>query len=67
MPTKPKTSNQQNKPNPVVTVECIFCKRTRDVGPYEIPKGEVPMCTIECGGVMVAKSAKADLRRALRR
>ena len=28
----------------VVTVRCVRCKTTRDIGPGEIPKGSYPMC-----------------------
>lgn len=29
---------------PVVIVECPKCKARREVGPGEIPEGEVPIC-----------------------
>lgn len=40
----------------VVTVECIGCKARREVGPGEIPAGEVPMCSL-CLLPMVAVRA----------
>lgn len=40
-----------------VTVRCVYCKKTREVGPRDVPPGGMPMC--ECGGVMVAESASA--------
>lgn len=42
-------------------VRCIYCRQTKEIGPGEIPPGDVPMC--DCGGVMVAVSATARRRR----
>lgn len=40
-----------------VTVKCIGCGKTKEVGPGEVPKGEMPMC--ECMNPMVAVSAES--------
>lgn len=40
-----------------VKVRCIYCSKTRNVGPGDVTPGDVPMCG--CGGVMVAVSATA--------
>lgn len=39
-----------------VTVKCVACGRQRDVGPGEVPAGEVPTCD-RCMGPMVAVSS----------
>ena len=44
-----------------VVVECISCKKRRNVGPGEIPSGDVPMCD-DCSMPMVAKEARGTLR-----
>lgn len=41
-----------------VTVKCIGCGSKKEVGPGEIPKGEVPMCD-KCFNPMIAVSAKS--------
>lgn len=39
-----------------VTVKCISCGKKRDVGPGEIPAGDVPTCD-DCYMPMVAVKA----------
>jgi hypothetical protein len=46
--------------NVTVKVRCIYCRKTKNLGPGEVPAGDVPMC--DCGGVMVAESASAKRR-----
>lgn len=41
-----------------VTVKCVVCGKKKEIGPNEIPKGEVPMC--ECFNPMIPVSAKSD-------
>ena len=43
--------------NVTVKVRCIYCRKTKNIGPGDVQQGDVPMC--ECGGVMVAESARA--------
>lgn len=47
----PKKRTNQNL-IPVVIVRCAQCSKRREIGPGEIPKGEVPMCD-ECFVPMV--------------
>jgi hypothetical protein len=41
-----------------VTVRCVSCQGTREVGPGEVPAGDIPMCPT-CFMPMVAVSAQA--------
>jgi hypothetical protein len=45
----------------VVTVRCISCKKTREIGPGEIAPGDMPFC--DCGSVMVAVKASRRYAR----
>lgn len=40
-----------------VVARCMSCNATRNIGPYEIPIGEVPICG-KCGMPMIATTAK---------
>ncbi len=42
----------------IITVKCVLCNRVRQVGPGEIPKDEVPLCS-RCGMPMTPIRAKA--------
>ena len=43
---------------PSVTVQCVGCRARREVGPGEVPLGEVPLCGL-CLLPMVAVKASA--------
>ena len=45
---------------PVVIVKCVQCTKRREIGPGEIPKGEVPMCD-DCYVPMVV--VRAELKQ----
>ena len=45
-----------------VTVRCVGCNATREVGPGQIARGDVPMCSA-CFSPMVAVGATAEPRR----
>jgi NAD-dependent SIR2 family protein deacetylase len=45
---------------PVVIVKCVQCNKRREIGPGEIPNGEVPMCD-ECYVPMVP--VRAELKQ----
>jgi hypothetical protein len=45
---------------PVVIVKCVQCMKRREIGPGEVPKGEVPMCD-DCYVPMVA--VRAELKQ----
>lgn len=42
--------------NVLVKVRCIYCSKTRNIGSDGVHPNGVPMC--DCGGVMVAVSAR---------
>lgn len=41
----------------VVVAKCVGCGNKREIGPGEVPKGDVPICE-KCFMPMVAESAK---------
>lgn len=45
-----------------VTAECVSCKTRKDIGPGEVPAGEMPTCP-KCYSPMVAVSASAKSGR----
>jgi hypothetical protein len=45
-----------------VTARCIGCKATREIGPGEVPEGEMPMCSA-CFLPMVAERASSACGR----
>lgn len=44
----------------VVTVRCVGCKATREVGPGGVPSDDVPMCA-SCCLPMIAESALSSV------
>lgn len=45
-----------------VKVRCVGCEATREIGPGQVARGDVPMCTA-CFSPMVAVGATAEPRR----
>ena len=45
-----------------VTVQCVSCKTEREIKPYHIAPGEIPMCD-KCFSPMVVKTATYDPRQ----
>ena len=43
-----------------VKVRCVQCKATKEVGPGDVPEGEMPTCD-QCHAPMVAVSATRRL------
>lgn len=50
-------NGKTDKPDtPVVTVQCVGCKKKKEVRPGDVPEGEMPMCD-DCFNPMLAVSA----------
>lgn len=48
--------DEKNQGQPAVTVRCVACKSTREIGPGEVAADDVPMCE-RCFMPMFAESA----------
>ena len=49
-----------NKQELVIIAKCVGCGEKREIGAFEIPQGEQPMCE-KCFMPMVAESAETKI------